>query len=66
MQKITEKKNIRHLPPIGLRIVKSSVVIGICYLVSFFRGNRGIVFYSQLAAPCCMKMIISAITVELN
>ena len=59
MQKITEKKNIRHLPPIGLRIVKSAVAIGICYLVSFFRGNRGIVFYSQLAALWCMQEYIS-------
>lgn len=47
------------LPPIGMRIVKSALAIGICYLVSFLRGNSGIVFYSQLAALWCIQMYIS-------
>lgn len=49
----------RRLPPIGLRIIKSAVSIAICYLVSFIRGNDGIVFYSQLAALWCMQVYIS-------
>lgn len=49
----------RTLPPIGLRIIKSAVSIAICYLVSFIRGNDGIVFYSQLAALWCMQVYIS-------
>lgn len=43
------------LPPIGLRIVKSAVAVLICYLVSFLRGESGIVFYSQLAALWCIQ-----------
>lgn len=50
------KKIKRTLPPIGLRIIKSAVAIAICYLVSFIRGNDGIVFYSQLAALWCMQV----------
>lgn len=49
----------RTLPPIGMRIMKSAVAIAICYLVSFVRGNSGIVFYSQLAALWCIQMYIS-------
>ena len=54
-----DKKRINHLPPIGMRIIKSAVAIGICYLVSLVRGNSGIVFYSQLAALWCMQEYIS-------
>lgn len=42
-----------------MRIVKSALAIGICYLVSFLRGSSGIVFYSQLAALWCIQMYIS-------
>lgn len=47
------------LPPIGMRIIKSAAAIAICYLVSFVRGNSGIVFYSQLAALWCIQIYIS-------
>lgn len=47
------------LPPIGMRIVKSAIAILLCYLVSFIRGNSGIVFYSQLAALWCIQMYAS-------
>lgn len=46
------------LPPIGLRILKSAVAILLCYLVSFLRGNEGIVFYSQLAALWCIQVYV--------
>lgn len=49
----------RALPPIGLRIVKSAVAVALCFLVSFIRGNSGIVFYSQLAALWCIQMYVS-------
>lgn len=46
------------LPPIGMRIVKSAIAILLCYLVSFLRGNSGIVFYSQLAALWCIQVYV--------
>ena len=46
------------LPPIGMRIIKSAVAILLCYLVSFLRGNSGIVFYSQLAALWCIQVYV--------
>lgn len=52
MKKI--KKHI--LPPIGLRIGKSAIAVALCYLISFLRGNSGIVFYSQLATLWCIQV----------
>ncbi len=46
-------------PPIGLRIVKSVLAVGGCYLISYARGNSGIVFYSQLAALWCIQTYVS-------
>jgi hydroxymethylpyrimidine pyrophosphatase-like HAD family hydrolase len=42
-----------------MRIIKSAVAIAVCYLVSFLRGNSGIVFYSQLAALWCMQPYVA-------
>jgi hypothetical protein len=47
-----------HFPPIGMRIIKSATAILLCYLVSFIRGNSGIVFYSQLAALWCIQVYV--------
>ncbi|MCM1181816.1 MAG: HAD hydrolase family protein [Roseburia sp.] len=47
------------LPPIGMRIAKSAAAVFLCYLVSFLRGNSGIVFYSQLAALWCIQPYIA-------
>lgn len=44
------KKLKNTFPHIGLRIIKSAIAVALCYLVSFIRGDSGIVFYSQLAA----------------
>lgn len=44
------------LPGIGFRIVKSAVAIALCYVISFLRGNGGIVFYSHIAALWCIQM----------
>lgn len=43
------------IPGIGMRIIKSATAVAICFLVDRFRGGRGIVFYSQLAALWCMQ-----------
>lgn len=46
-------------PPVGMRMLKSAAAIELCYLVSFLRGNTGIVFYSHLAALWCIQMYTS-------
>ncbi len=43
------------LPPIGLRIIKSAAAVFFCYCIDLLRADRGIVFYSQLAALWCMQ-----------
>lgn len=50
-------KALRHLeiPPLGMRIIKSAIAVGLCYIVAMIRGRNGIVFYSQLAALWCMQ-----------
>lgn len=53
------EKNILKLPPIGLRIIKSAIAVALCYVVQIFRGDNGIVFYSQLSALWCMQAYIS-------
>lgn len=51
-----ENKIKRKIPGIGMRIVKSAIAVGICYLVNLLRGDEGMVFYSQLAALWCIQM----------
>lgn len=51
-----QKTSKRKLPGIGMRIVKSSVAILVCFLVNMLRGDQGMVFYSQLAALWCIQM----------
>lgn len=53
------KRVKEYFPPIGLRIIKSAVAVALCYVVSFIRGNSGIVFYSQLAALWCMQVYVA-------
>ncbi|MCQ2981542.1 MAG: HAD hydrolase family protein [Treponemataceae bacterium] len=50
---------MKNIPSIGLRIVKSAVAVFICYLVNYFRGSAGIVFYSQLSVLWCIQSYIS-------
>ena len=52
MEKQVKQHNI---PGIGMRIIKSAAAVAICFLVDRFRGGRGIVFYSQLAALWCIQ-----------
>lgn len=62
-QQFSEKKRIflrrGIFPPLGMRIIKSAVAVAVCFLVSFLRGNSGIVFYSQLAALWCMQEYVA-------
>ena len=49
----------KKLPPIGARIIKSSVSVALCMVIYYFRtilpvGN-GLPFYSALAALWCMQ-----------
>ena len=51
--------SLKKLPPIGARIIKSSVAVALCMVIYFFRtllpiGN-GIPFYSALAALWCLQ-----------
>lgn len=42
-------------PRIGMRIVKSAVAVGICFLIYYLRDSRGIPFYTAIAALQCMQ-----------
>lgn len=47
---------LRHFPTIGLRIFKSAIAVALCFVISYFRKNEGIVFYSLLSALWCIQM----------
>ena len=48
-------KHASRFPRIGMRIVKSAVSVGICFLIDYLRGSHGIPFYSAIAALQCMQ-----------
>ncbi|MDO4188311.1 MAG: HAD hydrolase family protein [Lachnospiraceae bacterium] len=50
------RDNMNRLPGIGMRIVKSAIAVAICFIIDYFRGEQGMVFYSQLAALWCIQM----------
>ena len=54
-----KKHTLPVLPPIGMRIIKSAIAVALCYVIQLFRGDSGIVFYSQLSALWCMQSYIS-------
>lgn len=56
-----QRKKIK-IPGIGMRIIKSAVAVAICYIINWFRGGLGMVFYSQLAALWCIQMYRSNTT----
>ncbi len=53
------KSGRKTIPHIGMRIIKSAFAVGLCFFVSYLRGNAGIVFYSQLAAIWCMQAYVA-------
>ena len=44
-----------HFPRIGMRLIKSVVVMLLCFGVYYLRGRRGIPFYSAIAALQCIQ-----------
>lgn len=50
-----ERERRLELPRIGLRIIKSSVGVFLCYVIFMLRGNKGIPFYSMLAVLWCIQ-----------
>lgn len=44
-----------HLPHIGMRIIKSSAAVFLCYIIYLLRGRQGAVFYTQLAVLWCIQ-----------
>lgn len=44
-----------HLPPIGLRIIKSSVGVLLGFVTYFLRGCQGTPFYTALSVLWCMR-----------
>ncbi len=67
MLKIIYQKGIfMKLPKIGMRMIKSSVAVFICFLISFARPDA-MPFYSAIAAILCMQPDVSnSIKVALN
>lgn len=51
MKQVLAKK----LPKIGMRIIKSSVAVFLCFIFYLLFRKNGIIFYSQLAALWCMQ-----------
>ena len=54
-----KKENLliqRSIPSIGLRIIKSGIAVALCFVIAYFRGNEGIVFYSLLSALWCIQV----------
>lgn len=56
---IKSLKNKIVFPGIGMRIIKSAIGVFLCYIVNLFRGDMGIVFYSQLAVLWCIQDYVS-------
>lgn len=48
-------KHASRFPRIGMRIIKSAVAVGICFLIYYLRGGSGVPFYSAIAALQCMQ-----------
>lgn len=56
-----------HLPSIGLRMLKTTVAVFICLVISIFRGEHSIPFYSAIATILCMQPYVgNSVKVALN
>ena len=55
IKELHEKLLKIEIPGIGMRIIKSSIAVLLCFVVDYFRHGAGIVFYSQLSALWCMQ-----------
>ena len=43
------------LPPIGMRIIKSSIGVLLGFIIYFLRGKQGTPFYTALSVLWCMQ-----------
>ena len=46
---------MQHWPHVGMRLVKTSMAVFLCFVVYLLRGEQGIPFYSAIAAILCMQ-----------
>ena len=44
-----------HLPRVGMRMIKTSLAVCICFLIYFLRGEEGVPIFSTIAAIICMQ-----------
>lgn len=42
-------------PPIGQRIVRSTIAVALCFVIYYLRGKQGIPFYTALAVLQCIQ-----------
>ncbi|MBR2062002.1 MAG: HAD hydrolase family protein [Anaerotignum sp.] len=46
---------MNHLPRIGMRMIKTSLAVCICFMIYFLRGEEGVPVFSTIAAIICMQ-----------
>lgn len=47
------------MPKIGRRILKSSLAVFLCFVIYMMRGQKGVVFYSCIAAVLCIQQDVT-------
>lgn len=52
----------KHLPGVGQRITRSVCAVFLCFVVYYLRGQKGIPFYSALAALQCIQPYMESST----
>ncbi len=57
MSSQSKEKKFR-IMPVGLRMVKTAMAVFICLVIYILRGQKGIPFYSAIAAIFCMETYI--------
>ena len=44
-----------HLPRVGMRMIKTSLAVAVCFMIYFLRGEEGVPVFSTIAAIICMQ-----------
>ena len=44
-----------NMPRVGMRMIKTSLAVAICFLLYFARGEEGVPVFSTIAAIICMQ-----------
>ena len=47
-----------HFPRVGMRMMKTALAVGICFLIYILRGEEGVPVFSTIAAIICMQPYI--------